>query len=124
MLMSRPRTAATHIEISNVHNYYEKLVTEVIINSHERAATDADFLADVSCVALNHLPPRYIRHDVDMVFFMSPAEREETEQKVQDAVNNAIDFVLQHEQEKQASDSEDTPDMAINEPEIQPDTEH
>ncbi len=109
MLMSRPRTNSTAIEISNVHNYYERLVTETILATNKRAAEDTEFVADVSCVALNHLPPRYIRHDVDMVFFMSLAEREETSRKVQDAVNDAVKFVLKHEQEKQAVD---------------PDTEH
>lgn len=100
MLMSRPRTLASHVEIASVHNYYERLVIEAIMHTNERATSDSDFMADVSCVALNHLPPRYIRHDVDMSFFMSPTEREETADKVQQAVDHAIEFVLAHEQEK------------------------
>lgn len=100
MLMSRPRTPTTQIDIASVHNYYERLVTETIFKSNTRATTDSDFMADVSCVALNHLPPKYIRHDVDMSFFMSPSEREETANKVQQAVDHAIEFVMAHEQEK------------------------
>ena len=100
MLLSRPRTQSTHIEVANVHNFYEKQVTETILNTEPRARKDSDFLADVSCVALNHLPPRYIRHDVDMNFFMSPIEREEIANKVQQAVDHAIDFVIMHEKEK------------------------
>ena len=107
MLMSRARTTSTHTEVANVHNYYERLVTESILKTDTRAIADADFLADVSCVALNHLPPRYIRHDVDMSFFMSPVEREETEDKVQTAVDYALAFVKQHEEEQQAVTSDD-----------------
>ena len=107
MLMSRPRTTSTHAEVANVHNYYERLVNESILKTDTRAVDDTDFLADVSCVALNHLPPRYIRHDVDMSFFMSPVEREETENKVQTAVDYALVFVKQHEDERQEISSAD-----------------
>jgi hypothetical protein len=123
MLISRPRATNTHTEVANVHNYYERLVTEAIVKTDDRALSDADFLADVSCVSLNHLPPRYIRHDVDMSFFMSPVEREETEDKVQKAVDYALKFVKQHEEEQQevtsndiigdAFDSEDEIEQAI-----------
>ncbi len=107
MLMSRPRTASSHAEVANVHNYYERLVTESILKTDARSISDPDFLADVSCVALNHLPPRYIRHDVDMSFFMSPVEREETEDKVQRAVDYALIFVQQHEEDQQEVTSDD-----------------
>lgn len=107
MLMSRPRTVSSHSEVANVHNYYERLVTESILKTDARSISDADFLADVSCVALNHLPPRYIRHDVDMSFFMSPVEREETEDKVQRAVDYALIFVKQHEEDQQEVTSDD-----------------
>jgi len=100
MLMSRPRAQSSTVELTTIHNYYEKHVTESVMNSHPRALKDSDFLADTCCVALNHLPPRYIRHDVDMNFFMSPIEREEMSKKVQQAVDNAIKLVLAHEQEK------------------------
>jgi hypothetical protein len=105
--MSRPRTASSHAEVANVHNYYERLVTESILKTDARSISDPDFLADVSCVALNHLPPRYIRHDVDMSFFMSPVEREETEDKVQRAVDYALIFVQQHEEDQQEVTSDD-----------------
>lgn len=114
MLMSRPRTSSTHTEVANVHNYYERLVTESIIKTDPRAMSDADFLADVSCVSLNHLPPRYIRHDVDMSFFMSPMEREETEEKVQKAVDYALEFVKKHEAAQQELTSTDIMQDAIS----------
>jgi hypothetical protein len=114
--MSRLRAAAsTNTEIASVHNYYERLVSETIVNTDPRALSDADFMADVSCVALNHLPPRYIRHDVDMSFFMSPVEREETAKKVQQAVNLALKFVLKHEQEKMAANKKADIEAEANE---------
>jgi hypothetical protein len=50
----------------------------------------AELLADVACVALNRLPPRYIRHDVDMAFYLSPHEYSDIENKVTDAINAGI----------------------------------
>lgn len=81
---------ATH---GSVHNYYERLVFEQLRRASDRAARDANFMADVACVALNHLPPRYVRHDVDMTFFLSPVEHEEILDKVAKAVNDALSYV-------------------------------
>ncbi|MGH1487155.1 MAG: late competence development ComFB family protein [Cellvibrionaceae bacterium] len=108
MLLSRRRgSTTTNYDTTSVHNYYERLVTESIIRQDPRAGKDYDFLADVSCVALNHLPPRYIRHDVDMTFYMSPVELEEVHKKVNSAVKHALEFVNSREQEK-LEESEDT----------------
>ena len=82
----------------SIHNYYERLVIDQVIRSSDRASSDSDFLADVTCVALNHLPPRYIRHDVDMTFFLSPVELEEMADKVVKAVNDAVSYVEEREQ--------------------------
>ncbi len=101
MLLSRRRNLAfTPHDTSSVHNYYERLVTEAISSQEPRANTDYDFMDDVACVALNHLPPRYIRHDVDMSFYLSPVEHEEIQKKVHKAVKNAIEFVKTREQAK------------------------
>lgn len=99
MLISRPHNS-DDLDHAHVHNYYEVPVSQMVLATNTRAKEDPEFLADVSCVALNHLPPRYIRHDVDMNFFMSPIEREETHNKVKTAVDNALEFVLSHERDK------------------------
>jgi len=99
MLLSRRRTVTnSNYDTTNVHNYYERLVTEAIISQQPRANSDYEFLADVSCVALNHLPPRYIRHNVDMSFYMSPVEHEEIDKKINEAVKHAVEFVLSREE--------------------------
>jgi len=85
------------VGVDSIHNYYEHLVLEEITKHSERAHRDVDYLADVACVALNRLPPRYIRHNVDMTFFMSPQEMAEIEDKVTAAVTAAIAYVESRE---------------------------
>lgn len=85
-------------EIDFLHNYYERLVVQEVHDQSERVQQgDRDFLADVACVALNRLPPRYIRHDVDMTFFMSPQDMVEIERKVSQAVTDALHYVESRE---------------------------
>lgn len=85
-------------ETDFVHNYYERQVLQEAMAQSERVQQgDRDFLADVACVALNRLPPRYIRHDVDMTFFMSPQDMMEIERKVSQAVKDAITYVQARE---------------------------
>jgi len=88
----------TYEEIDFIHNYYERLVLQEILTQSQRAKNgDRDFLADVACVALNRMPPRYIRHDVDMTFFMSPQDIEEINHKVIQAVTQALHYVESRE---------------------------
>mgnify|MGYP006139518791 CR=1 FL=1 len=49
--------------------------------------------ADVACVALNRLPPRYIRHEVDFAFYLTDRERIDNERSISEAVNFAFEFV-------------------------------
>jgi competence protein ComFB len=93
MLITPHRTADAESPHGSVHNYYERLVFEQLQRASDRAATDANFMADVAGVALNRLPPRYVRHDVDMTFFLSPVEHDEILDKVAKAVNEALEYV-------------------------------
>lgn len=79
-----------------VHNYYERLVLEEVA----RQASDypdftAEMLADVACVALNRLPARYVRHDVDMMFYLTEQERHAIELSLADSLQFAFGFVQQ-----------------------------
>jgi hypothetical protein len=92
------RTYVLADEVDFLHNYYERLVVQEVHDQSERVQQgDRDFLADVACVALNRLPPRYIRHDVDMTFFMSPQDMQEIERKVAQAVTDALSYVESRE---------------------------
>jgi hypothetical protein len=47
-------------------------------------------------VVLNQLPTRYIRHEVDMAFYLPASERFEMEVKVKEAISKAIEFMRIH----------------------------
>ncbi len=81
---------------STVHNYHESTVYQAVLDlasDYPTIENCEELLADVACVALNHLPPRYIRHSVDMSFYMSDQERQRNESAVQQAVRTAFEFV-------------------------------
>lgn len=95
MLLSSEHRYHADNDIGTIHNYYEQMVLEEIQNKLPDRRDEAELLADIACVALNNLPPRYIRHDVDMAFYLSPRDRIEMEEKVATAVQQAIVFVEQ-----------------------------
>ncbi len=80
---------------SAINNYYEQLVFRHIKETVPDPLDD-NFMDDVACVALNHLPAKYVRHEVDMAFYMTSEERNKIESRVTIAVKNAIDYVNQH----------------------------
>lgn len=80
----------------DIHNYYEKLVLQQFTTLKLEEKYDADFIADLTCVVLNQLPTRYIRHEVDMAFYLPASERFEMESKVNEAVSKALEFMKQH----------------------------
>lgn len=77
-----------------VHNYYERLIFEEVARRSENYPSfTADILADVACVALNRLPARYVRHDVDMMFYLTEQEREVIAVSMDEVLKFAFDFV-------------------------------
>lgn len=81
----------------SIHNYYEPLVNEAMMKIMAAGETlDSDDLEDVACVALNKLPARYVRHTVDMVYYMTTDERERIYKEVEAAVKSAFKFVKSH----------------------------
>lgn len=84
--------------INQINNYYEQIVSEEIFRQLAERGMDPakDFMADVACVALNRLPPKYYRYEVDMAFYMSLSELQDAKDKVEVAVKEAILFVEKH----------------------------
>jgi hypothetical protein len=78
-----------------IHNHHERAVFAAVHDASKRYPhiSDKGMLADVACVALNRLPPRYIRHEVDFSFYLSETERRENQQAVDEAVQFAFEFV-------------------------------
>ena len=91
------------INFEQVHNYYERLVFEdVVRRSEAHPEFTSDMLSDVACVALNRLPARYVRHDVDMMFYLTEHERHAIEQSMQEALSFAFSFVAERAAKRQA----------------------
>ena len=84
----------------SVNNYYETLVAFEIreqLKSDDNAQ-DSNYIEDVACVALNKLPPRYVRHHVDLVYYLPDEEKIKMDNAVRMAVREAIAFVNKHRQ--------------------------
>ena len=83
------------MNFSSLHNFYERLVFEYICDTlvQKYEACDEEFFQDVACYALTRLPARYIRHDIDMAFYLAPGERFDMQEKVAAAVNKAAEFI-------------------------------
>ena len=83
-------------DFSHVRNHNERAVYDAVQAHAQRypaMVERTDLLADVACVALNRLPPRYIRHEVDFVFYLSDRERQDNERQIAEAVDHAFGFV-------------------------------
>ena len=79
----------------SIHNHHEQAVFNAVSDGAHNypLLRERQLLADVACVALNRLPPRYIRHEVDFSFYLSEREREKTERDISDSVQFAFDYV-------------------------------
>ena len=77
----------------DIHNYYEKLTLDHIVELGLDKEKDTEYLADLCCISLNLLPTRYIRYEVDMAFYLPQSERFEMQMKVREAVSRARQFL-------------------------------
>ncbi|MGQ8367418.1 late competence development ComFB family protein [Glaciecola sp. 1036] len=78
---------------NDIHNYYEHLVSEKIDELGIADTHSADYIADIVCLALNQLPPRYIRYEVDMAFYLPNSERLQMAMNVENAVKKAVNYL-------------------------------
>lgn len=84
------------VDFTSVRNLNERAVYQAVsagTAAYPGLAGDAELLADVACVALNRLQPRYIRHEVDFAFYLTDKERKAIDRQVRDAVEYAFGFV-------------------------------
>ncbi|GAA5219320.1 late competence development ComFB family protein [Corallincola platygyrae] len=84
----------------DIKNYFEHLVADRIAKLNIDESNDVDFQSDLMCLALNQLPPRYIRHEVDMAFYLPANERLQMEMQAKDAVEKSLGFLRERENEK------------------------
>lgn len=76
----------------DIRNYYEPLVAEEILRLQLTNASN-DYRADIMCLALNQLPAKYIRHEVDMAFYLPQSERLDMQMRAREAVERALRFL-------------------------------
>jgi Late competence development protein ComFB len=83
-------------QFCSVHNFNETAIFLEVSRTAPRYPTvfcHPELLADVACLALNRMPPRYICHDVDNVFFMTDNDCSKHHSEVAAAVEFAFAFV-------------------------------
>lgn len=84
------------VDFTSIRNHNERAVYQCVLDMAPQfpgIADNDELLADVACVALNRLQPRYIRHEVDFAFYLSEKERLDSERNVSDSVEYAFGFV-------------------------------
>jgi Late competence development protein ComFB len=80
-----------------VDNHREPMVRELIEEVAARTPAlqaNPELLADIACIALNTLKPRYIHRPNALKKYMTPQERESSRREAQSAVQSAFEFVL------------------------------
>lgn len=83
------------MNFASLYNYYEHLVFDYISRQLRQKYThrEEEFFLDVACYALTRLPSRYIRHEIDMVYYLAPGEQEEMQKRVTQTVDSAAKFI-------------------------------
>ena len=90
------------MNFASLYNYYEHLVFEYI-SKHlvpKYPDQDEDFFLDVACYSLTRLPARYIRHEIDMIYYLAPGENEEMQKRIEQTVDDAAVFINSRIKEK------------------------
>ncbi|MGY3917380.1 late competence development ComFB family protein [Aeromonas australiensis] len=80
---------------TDIHNFYEHLVLKEIEKQGLQQQLTSDQMADLCCLTLNQLPSHYIRHDVDMIYFLTDAKRTEMETLVITSLKQALQKIEQ-----------------------------
>lgn len=89
---------------SGLQNYYERLVFEFMNEALIEKYPDMDdeFFLDVACYALTRLPARYMRHEIDMAYYLAPGERTDMQAQVKEALLSAAEFIYGRRQKNSA----------------------
>lgn len=83
-------------DFSPVHNHLEDAVYQAVLEAAVHfpgIAGRHELMADVACVALNRLPPRYIRDPAAHARHSTDRERADSELAISEAVEFAFGFV-------------------------------
>jgi len=86
------------MDFTSIHNFYEHLVIDYlqaeILPKHTEQPTD--FFLDVACFSLSKLPSRYMRHEIDMAFYLESEERAKMMDEVKKTVDDAVIYITEN----------------------------
>ncbi len=86
------------MDFTSIHNFYEHLVIDYlqaeIIPKHPDHPTD--FFLDIACYALTKLPSRYMRHEIDMAFYLESEERAKMMEEVKKVVDDSVTYITKN----------------------------
>ena len=86
------------MDFTSIHNFYEHLVIDYlqaeILPKHTEQPTD--FFLDVACFSLSKLPSRYMRHEIDMAFYLESEERAKMMAEVKKTVDDAVIYISEN----------------------------
>ncbi len=90
------------MNFASLYNYYEHLVFAYIgdVLEQQYPEREEEFFLDVACYSLTRLPSRYIRHEIDMIYYLAPGERTEMENRVATTMDDAAEFINQRLEKK------------------------
>lgn len=91
---------AEHLMQLEIRNYYEVLLMEILSDEGLMDELPEDYLADLSCITLNQLPVRYIRHLVDTYFFEDYQELKQMRNEIQTALEKSRAFLKKRNLER------------------------
>lgn len=89
--------------LSGITNYYERLVLDQLFRVLDQAADPApnqDLLEDITCLALNQLPARYVRYGIDFSAHLTPDELVAMREQVAAAIASAMQTVKRRHSEE------------------------
>ena len=89
---------------SDVHNYMETLVGQVLASDQYVDQFDNEQLADIACLALIQLKPVYIRHDIDFLSALPERKLAQFKQSVDVAVENAATMIQEDRRKNRNND--------------------
>ncbi|MCR9575946.1 late competence development ComFB family protein [Vibrio alginolyticus] len=90
---------------SDVHNYMETLVGQVLSLPEFLEQYDNEQLADIACLALIQLKPVYIRHDIDFLSSLPEQKLSQFKQSADIAVKNAAEMVKEDRRKNREYDA-------------------
>lgn len=90
---------------SEVHNYMETMVGQVLNRDKYAEHFDTEQLADIACLALIQLKPVYIRHDIDFLSSLPEDKLTQFKESASTAVKNAA-VMIREDKRKNRDDEE------------------